>query len=84
MQEIQRVRPLLTGFSTPPLGWNTLSTVSPVILEQSNAKLNTINNVQSDSPSIVSVFLFVIVVRVGGAQGLHFGSALSFILQIAD
>ena len=47
-------------------------------------EVRTINNVQSDSPSIVSVFLFVIIVRVGGAQGLHFGSALSFILQVAD
>ena len=68
----------------PPLGWNTLSTVSPVILEQSNGQLRTINNVQSDSPSIVSVFLFVIIVRVGGAQGLHLGAAFSFILQVAD
>ena len=42
------------------------------------------NNVQSDSPSIVSVFLFVIIVRIGGAQGLHLGAALSFILQVAD
>jgi len=35
-------------------------------------------------PSIVSVFLFVIVVRIGGSQGLHLGAALSFILQVTD
>ena len=58
--------------------------MSPVILEQSNGQLRTINNVQSDSPSIVSVFLFVVIVRVGGTQGLHFRSALSLILQVAD
>ena len=37
---------ILTGFSMPPLGWNTLSTVSPVILEQSNVEVNTEDNQQ--------------------------------------
>ena len=30
------------------------------------------------------MFLFVIVVRIGGSQGLHLGAAFSFILQVAD
>ena len=30
------------------------------------------------------MLLFVVVVWVTGAQGLHLGAALSFILQIAD
>ena len=34
---------ILTGFSMPPFGWNTLSTVSPVILEQSKGKVKTDN-----------------------------------------